>query len=362
MTAPTRLRPPTADAPRNAPGSHALLAVGPWRFRLRRRVGRVHAALAVVLVALALVALTLGDYGISVGQVVAALAGRADDPLAAYFVLDVRAPRVVTALLVGAALGASGSLFQTLTGNPLGSPDVIGFSTGAATGALVQIILVGGGPAATATGAVVGGLVSAVVVYGLAWRGGVAGSRLVLVGIGISATLGAVNHLLVVRASLTAAQTAAQWLAGSLNAVLWPQVALLGVAVAVLLPGALLLSRPLAMLPLGDPLAIGAGVHVERTRLLAVGTGVALVAVATATAGPVAFVALAAPHLVRRLTRAGGVPVAGSALMGALLVLGADVVGQRLLAPTQLAVGVVTGALGGIYLIVLLASEWRRTR
>jgi len=322
----------------------------------------VHAVLAVALVALALVALTLGDYGIGVEQVVAALAGRADDPLAAYFVVDVRAPRVVAALLVGAALGASGSLFQTLTGNPLGSPDVIGFTTGAATGALVQIVLVGGGPAATATGAVVGGLASAVVVYGLAWRGGVAGSRLVLVGIGISATLGAVNHLLVVRASLTAAQTAAQWQAGSLNAVLWPQVALLGAAVAVLLPGAVLLSRPLAMLPLGDSLAIGAGVHVERTRLLAVVTGVALVAVATATAGPVAFVALAAPHLVRRLTRTGGVPVAGAALVGALLVLGADVVGQRLLAPTQLAVGVVTGALGGLYLVVLLASEWRRTR
>jgi iron complex transport system permease protein len=116
------------------------------------------------------------------------------------------------------------------------------------------------------------------------------------------------------------------------------------------------------MLPLGDPLAVGVGVRVERTRLLAIVVGVALVAVATATAGPVAFVALAAPHVARRLAGTPGVPTVGAGLTGALLVLAADVVAQRVLAPNQLAVGVVTGALGGIYLIVLLASRWRRSR
>jgi iron complex transport system permease protein len=103
-------------------------------------------------------------------------------------------------------------------------------------------------------------------------------------------------------------------------------------------------------------------VRVERTRLLAIVVGVALVAVATATAGPVAFVALAAPHIARRLAGTAGVPTVGAGLTGALLVLAADVVAQRVLAPTQLAVGVVTGALGGVYLIVLLASRWRRSR
>jgi iron complex transport system permease protein len=213
-----------------------VLPIGPWRFRFRRRAALAHLAVLAAIVLLALVALTLGDYGLDLGQVVQALTGRSADPLAVYFVQDVRAPRVLGALLVGAALGTSGALFQTLTGNELGSPDVIGFSTGAASGALLQIIVVGGGPLAVAGGAVTGGLLSAGVVYALAWRRGVAGSRLVLVGIGISATLAAVNQLLVVRASLTAAQTAAQWLAGSLNAVLWPQVGLLAAALVVLLP------------------------------------------------------------------------------------------------------------------------------
>jgi iron complex transport system permease protein len=339
-----------------------VLPIGPWRFRFRRRAALAHLAVLAAIVLLALVALTLGDYGLDLGQVVQALTGRSADPLAVYFVQDVRAPRVLGALLVGAALGTSGALFQTLTGNELGSPDVIGFSTGAASGALLQIIVVGGGPLAVAGGAVTGGLLSAGVVYALAWRRGVAGSRLVLVGIGISATLAAVNQLLVVRASLTAAQTAAQWLAGSLNAVLWPQVGLLAAALVVLLPASWLLARPLGMLPLGDPLAVGVGVRVERTRLLAIVVGVALVAVATATAGPVAFVALAAPHVARRLAGTPGVPTVGAGLTGALLVLAADVVAQRVLAPHQLAVGVVTGALGGIYLIVLLASRWRRSR
>ncbi len=355
---------PTPDpgARRSLNRRHATLAVGPWHLRFERRSAAVYLALVVAIGLLALVALMLGDYGTSADQVVAALLGRASDPLAGYFVTGVRAPRVVVALLVGAALGTAGAIFQTLSGNPLGSPDIIGFTTGAATGALLQIVVFDGGATAVGAGALAGGLATAALVYGLSWQGGVAGFRLVLVGIGISAALGAVNALLVVKASLVAAQTAAQWLAGSLNAALWPEAALLGGALLVLLPAAASLSRPLSMLPLGDLVATGVGVRTERTRLLLVGIGVALVAAATAATGPVAFVALAAPHLVRRITQSSGVALVGSALMGAFLVLGSDILAQRLFAPTQLAVGVVTGSLGGLYLIVLLATEWRRHR
>lgn len=358
-------RPATAapEAVRHALGrTHAVWGIGPWRFRFHRRAAAISACLVVGLLSASTVGMLLGDYGIGAGQVLAAVLGRAEDPLAAYFVTGMRAPRVVGALLVGSALGLSGAIFQTVSGNPLGSPDIIGFSTGSATGALLQIVVFGGDTAAIAIGAVVGGLATATVVYALAWRGGVAGFRLVLVGIGIGAALSACNQLLVVRASLVTAQTATQWLAGSLNAVLWPRVMVLAGCLVVLYGVAVATFRPLLLAPFGDEIGTALGVRVQRARSLAVLVGVIAVAVATATTGPIAFVALAAPHLFRRLAHTPGVGLVGPALMGALIVAVSDVLAQRLFAPTQLAVGVVTGALGGTYLVVLLATEWRRSR
>lgn len=339
-----------------------VLRRGRWSVRFGRRGAGVLVLALVALLGLALLGLALGDLGLSVGQVAAALTGRSDDRLASYFVTDVRLPRVVAAVVVGAALGVSGSLFQTVTGNALGSPDVIGFTTGAATGALVAIIVVEGTPGQIAVGALLGGLATALLVAALLGRSGLSGLRLVLVGLGVGATLAAVNTLLVNRASLVAAQTAGQWLAGSLNGVLWPRVSLALVAVGVLLVPAVLLHRSVAMLALGDDLPSAAGVPVVRVRAAAALVGVALVSVATATAGPVAFVALAAPQVSRRLAGTPTSGVAGPALVGAVLVLGSDLVAQHAFAPTQLAVGVVTGAVGGIYLIALIVGEWRRNR
>lgn len=341
---------------------HAVWRRGAYSIRFERRSALVYLILLVIVIAVGLFALTLGDYGISLDQVVAALGGHASDPLAGWFVTGVRLPRIVTALLVGGALGVSGAIFQTVSGNPLGSPDIIGFTTGSASGALVAIILFGASPTGTAVGAVAGGLAVAAVVYLLAWRGGVAGFRLVLVGIGIAAALHAINALLIVKAPLDAAQSAEQWQAGSLNGANWGQLAWLAGALIILTPVAAGLFRGLSMLPLGDDFAHGLGVRVQRIRLLVVLVGVALAALATAVTGPVAFVALAAPHLTRRLTRTPGIALVGSGLMGAVLVLVSDVIAQRLFAPTQLAVGVVTGSLGGVYLIVLLALEWRKQR
>ncbi|WP_235735758.1 FecCD family ABC transporter permease [Nocardioides alcanivorans] len=336
------------------------LEVGAFSLRFPPRAARAGGFVLLAIVAAALAGLLIGDYDMTFTETIRAALLLGDDPLAEYFVRDVRLPRVVTALVVGAALGIAGCLFQNVTGNPLGSPDVIGFTTGAATGALVQIIVAGASTHAVGVGALIGGFATAAIVLGLARSSGLDGGRLVLVGIGVGAALGAVNSLLMVRASLVAAQTAAQWLAGSLNAVLWPRATLVIVAVAVLSIPALLLARPLGMLALGDDTCSSAGIPVRRVRTGAVLTGVALVSVATAATGPIAFVALAAPQLARRLA---GVPtpgVVGSALMGALLVQVSDLVAQRLFAPDELAVGVVTGAVGGIYLIILLAGEWRR--
>ncbi|MBA4609830.1 iron chelate uptake ABC transporter family permease subunit [Aeromicrobium sp. Marseille-Q0843] len=322
-------------------------------------------ALVATLVAagLAVMALTIGDYGLSPSQVLRALAGDGSDPLAEFFVREQRAPRVVCALLVGAALGVSGAIIQQVSDNPLGSPDIVGFTIGAATGALIQITVLGGGPDATAPAALVGGLVTAAVVGALAWQGGrhggIPGVRLVLVGIGVAAVLQAVNTLLVVRADLSAAQDAAHWLAGSFNAMTWQDVARLGLVLAVVAPFTAALARTLPVLALGDDAARGIGVPVESSRLALVVCGVVLVAAATAVAGPIAFIALAAPQLARRITRTAGSGLASAALMGAALTLASDIVAQRLFAPTQLPVGVVSGSLGGLYLIWLLTREKR---
>ncbi len=341
---------------------HLIIRVGSVVLRPERRALVVGAMIVMALFVVGIAAMLIGDYPLSVRDVLAAINGTNADYLANYFVRDIRLPRVVTALLVGAGLGTSGSIFQSISSNALGSPDIIGFTTGAATGALVQIIVFEAGPGSVAVGALIGGFATAFVVYVLAWRKGLAGYRLVLVGIGVSAVLQAVNSLLVVRASLTSAQTAAQWLAGSLNARGWVEVGLVGVSVAILLPLALWMSRALGAMVMGDDLATGLGVKVERTRLCMIVIGIALVSIATAATGPIAFVALAAPQIARKLTRGSGIGIGAAALMGAVIVLVGDVVAQRIFAPTQLPVGVVTGSLGGVYLMWLLVTEWRRNR
>lgn len=335
---------------------------GAFSIRIERRAALVSAALVVAGFALAILAMMLGDYPLGPGQVVSALTGSSDDRLATYFVQELRAPRVVAALGVGAALGIAGCIFQQLTQNPLGSPDITGFNVGAATGAVLQIIVFGGGPIAVAMGALVGGFVTGAVVYLLARGPGLSGNRFVLIGIGVSFILQGINSLLVVRADLSAAQTAAQWLAGTFNASSWGKTGAFLAALVVLTPLALALARPLGVMMTGDDLAVGLGVRTNRRRIELIAVGVILVAVTVAVAGPIAFVALAAPQLARRLSRTAGVGMGSAAVMGAVLVLASDVIAQRLFAPTQLPVGVVTGTVGGVYLIWLLAREWKKGR
>jgi iron complex transport system permease protein len=329
--------------------------------RVDVRATAVCAALSLVIAVVGVISLTTGDYHIPVPGVLRALFGNgnaADE----FIVTSLRLPRVLTALLVGAALGTSGAIFQSVSRNPLGSPDIVGFTTGAATGALIEILVVGGGATQVAAGAVIGGVGTALVVYLLAMRHGVVGYRLILVGIGLAAMLESANAYLLTRAKITDAQAAAVWLAGSLNGRGWDQVRLTGIAVAVLLPLATWLGRDLRMLELGDDVGRALGVRAERTRLIAVIVGVGLAAVATAATGPIAFVALTAPQLVRRLTNASGPNIVASAFMGAALLATCDVVAQRVFAPRQLPVGVATGAVGGLYLAWLLRREWKRGR
>ncbi|MFG1944002.1 FecCD family ABC transporter permease [Nonomuraea sp. NPDC048826] len=332
---------------------------GPLSVRFGARTALVCAGLGLAALGVAVLGLGSGEFEVPPGEVIQALAGQGSGATR-LVIVEWRLPRVLLALLIGAALGLSGAVFQSLLRNPLGSPDVIGFNTGAYTGVLVMMLFVGRDHLQTAAGALIGGLLAAAVVYLLAYRHGVQGFRLIIVGIAISAVLASVNQWLIIKVKLQLAVAAAIWGQGSLNTVTWDQVPVVAAAVTLLAGALLALGPRLSLLAMGEEPAAALGVRTERTRVLYLVAGVALTAVATAAAGPISFVALAAPQLARLLTRSAGVALAPSAMMGALLLTTSDWLGQRLFAPTQLPVGVVTVSLGGLYFAWLLARPARK--
>ncbi|MDO9410368.1 iron chelate uptake ABC transporter family permease subunit [Patulibacter sp.] len=335
----------------------------PVSFRTHTRVLLVGAALLLVGFALLVLAVGTGEYPISVGDVLATLLGGGDQGQS-FIVETIRLPRALTALLVGAALGAAGAIFQSVTRNPLGSPDIIGFTSGASAGAVLQIVAFDGGAGAVALGALAGGLGTALLVGLLAFKGGegVQGCRLILIGIGISFVMVGITNYLLTRARLEDAAAANVWITGSLNGRGWEQVVPVAIALAVVLPLTFVLARELRMMEMGDDAAGALGVSVGRARTGLLLLAVVLTAVATSSTGPVLFVALAAPQISRRLTRVTGPGVGVAALTGAVLLIGSDFLAQRVFPDQQLAVGVVTGVLGGVYLIWLLWNEWRGDR
>ncbi|WP_407699186.1 FecCD family ABC transporter permease [Streptomyces alkaliterrae] len=352
----------SAERARKAPAGMAVLRRRGLSLRFHRRSLLVSTGLALLTGALLVLLVGSGEYPLSPAEVIEVLGGggHAAD---AFVVNEVRLPRAVTGLLVGAALGLSGAVFQALVRNPLGSPDVLGFTQGAASGALAAIVLVGGGSLALATGAVLGGVLTGAVIYLLAWRGGAHGQRLVLVGIGVAAVLTGVNGYLLTRADMADAGRAVLWLTGSLDGRGWDSALPLLAVLCALLPLVVLgCGRGLRMMELGDDAAYALGVPVERVRLVLLAAAVLLAAFAAAAAGPVAFVALTAPQLARRLTRASGPQLLPSLWTGAALLLAADWVAQRAFPGHLLPAGVVTGLLGGGYLVWLLAGERRAGR
>lgn len=310
---------------------------------------------------MAVVLIGTGDFEIAPWDVVQTLLGNGT-PANDFIVNDLRLPRVVVALLVGAALGMAGAVFQSVSRNPLGSPDLLGFSYGSSVGALVVIVLFKGGATEVAAGALVGGLITGVLVYLLSYRRGIHGYRLVLVGIGVSAMLVAVINYLLTKAKLVEATRAMVWLTGSLAGRDWSQVWPLLATCAVLFPLVLGQGRALRMMEMGDDAAYALGVRVERTRMLLMLAAVLLTTAAAAAAGPISFVALAAPQLARRLTRSPGSNLLTGALMGAVLLLVSDWASQRAFGADQLPVGVVTGLVGGVYLLWLLVTERKAGR
>ncbi|MBE2318901.1 iron chelate uptake ABC transporter family permease subunit [Solirubrobacter sp. CPCC 204708] len=330
--------------------------------RVRRRPVVVGFVLVAVALGLSVYSLGTGEFSIPPGTVVSALLG-GSDPASAFIVRDLRLPRVLCAIFVGVALGLSGAVFQSLTRNPLGSPDIVGFPQGASVGALIVITMLSGSGLAVSLGAMCGGALTALAVYLLSFkRGGTSGYRLILIGIAISFLLVSVTDFLLARARIEDAQEATRWLLGSLNGRNWDDVRPLAISLLVFLPLAIPAGRALRALELGDDAAHALGLRVERSRLALIALAVGLVSVTTVAVGPIGFIALTAPQIARRITGTAGLPLVCSALMGAVLVLAADLAAQRLVPDRALPVGVMSGLFGGLYLAWLLSTEWRKGR
>ncbi|MFC4007936.1 FecCD family ABC transporter permease [Nonomuraea purpurea] len=303
----------------------------------------------------------IGDIQMTLAEVVA---GTFDRNSAAHFVImELRLPRALTGALVGAALALSGAIIQSIARNPLASPEILGVTSGASVTVVAGVVASGsayGGASGLLSTlgipalALLGGLVGAAVVYGLAWRRGLDGYRLVLVGIGVAAVFTNVKFWLLTVGDVNDTSRAMVWISGSLNGRGWEHVTPTALALAVLVPLALLGTRSLNALRFGDDTVTSLGVRVNTSRALMILAAVLLAAVATASAGPIAFVALASPQIALRLARSGRPPLLCSAIIGGVLTTAADLIARTAFSPIELPVGIVTAVLGAPYLIHLI--------
>ncbi|KHD72249.1 membrane protein [Actinoplanes utahensis] len=330
------------------------------RVGVRPRAVVVGVAALIATVVVAVLSLGTGEFPIAPADVVKTLFGQGT-PAHAFIINELRLPRLITAVLVGAALAAGGAVFQSLVRNPLGSPDMLGVTNGASTAALAVVIL-GGSSTQLSVAAVAGGLAATVLIQLIAGRA-LHGFRFILVGIGMAAILTGVSSYLLTRGVQMENARALLWLTGSLDGRDWSNAIPMALALAVVLPVLLLACGPgLRILEMGDDAASALGVPVPLLRNGALLSAALLVSFAAASAGPVQFVALIAPHLAKRLTGAPGPNLLPSIAVGALLLTGADYLAQHTLSDNVLPVGVVTGLIGGGYLVWLLTTERRAGR
>jgi len=349
---------PSRDSvPDASPTRVAASALAARRQALRRRERRVVTGLAVGLLLVAALSLSVGAYWVSVPDLVATLLGQGTAS-ENFIVLTLRLPRLVLALLVGVAFALSGAVFQSVLRNPLASPDIIGVTGGASAAAVFGMLILGFGALSTSLAAFGGAVVVAVVIYALAWRGGVVGYRFVLIGVGVAFMVQGLLGYLLSRADLNDAQGALLWLVGGVSGARWTNIGVLAALLAVLLPVLWLLSGRLRALQLGDDTATSLGVATERSRLLLLAVAVALAAIATAAVGPLAFVAFVSAPIARRISGTGGLALVPAALVGALITTVADFTAQHLLpGGLQLPAGIITGVIGAPYLLWLLATS-----
>lgn len=335
----------------------SVAAISAGRRHRQRRRGLVVGALAAAVAVLFAVSLMVGNTFYGPLEVLRVILGE-PVPGASFAVGELRLPRAVVGVLAGVCFGIGGVTFQTMLRNPLASPDIIGITSGASAAAVVGIVFFSLPQTVVSMMALAGALLTALAIYLLSIRGGFAGTRLILIGIGIAAMLNSLVTYALSQAASWDLQSAMRWLTGSLNASTWQVVAPLAVVCAVLVPVLVLQGTNLDVLALGDDSAAGLGVRVTRTRILFIVGAVTLLAVATAASGPIAFVAFMSGPIAARLVGPGASLLVPSAVVGALLVLAADLLGQFAF-DTRYPVGVVTGVLGAPYLIWLLIRSNR---
>lgn len=327
-------------------------AVTGSRIRRTRKRRTVLTVLGVLVAAMFAASLMIGETFYPPADVLRVILGETV-PGASFSVGELRLPRAVSAVLAGLCFGLGGVTFQTMLRNPLASPDIVGISSGASAAAAFAIVVLGLGETGVSAFAIAAGLGVAVIIYSLSYRNGVAGTRLVLIGIGMAAMLNSATEYVLSQAAQWDLQQAQRWLTGSLNGATWEETALVAVALVVLGPALLSQARNLAMLQLGDDAAAALGVRLERTRITVIVAAVGLIAFATAATGPIAFVAFLSGPIAARIVGPSGSLLLPAGLVGALLVLVADLVGQFAFA-IRYPVGIVTGVLGAPYLVYLL--------
>lgn len=324
-----------------------------------RRYHLVVGVLVALLLALVVAFAMIGDVVYPIGDVLAVVAGQ-DVPGASFNVGQLRLPAATLAVLAGVAFGVSGCVFQNLLRNDLASPDIIGITSGSSTAAVFGLLVLGwSGPAVSALSVVAGLVVAAIIAALAAGRGGF-GGRLILIGIGVSAMLVSVTSYLLMYGNVNSVPAALRWLNGSLNNASWDDIPVLLIALVVCGGGVLALQRNLLPMELGDEAATGHGVRVQRSRLTLMLLAVALTSFATAASGPISFVAFLSGPIALRLTgRSNHSPIVPAALVGAVLVLAGELIGQHALG-VRLPVGVVTGLMGAPFFLYLLIRSNRK--
>lgn len=319
---------------------------------LDRRAVAANIFLAGALMLVTLLSLCLGSVPLAPIEAMQALVGRGDT-MVIFVVQELRLARLTAGILTGAAFALAGCLMQTLARNRLATPGIIGIDNGATAFAVASVVGVGISLAPSAM-ALAGAALATAVTFGLAGGAGTRGYRFIVAGIGVGAVFGALTQLLMARVAIDVANAAYPWTVGSLNARSGSAVTVLALGLAMGIVASQCLARSMAVLRFSDAVAQGLGIRVRFCRHMALIVAVALTALAVAVAGPVGLVALMGPEIARHLSSKRGVPLLGSALAGAVVMVASDLVGRLLLSPLEVPVGIVTAVVGGPFLLWIL--------
>lgn len=322
---------------------------------LRTTAGRfaVNFALLALLALVMLVSMRFGSLKLTFAEIVGTLWNRPDG-INGQIIFNIRLPRILLGALVGGSLAAAGTILQGVMRNPLASPGIIGVSAGGGLGGILVMLVLPQFGYLLVPAAFGGALVTAVLVYLLAWKRGVNPVRLILAGVAVSAMLGAFSSTILIL-NAEKAGGVLDFTIGSLSARSWPQIEQVAPYMAAGFAVALMLGQKLNILTLGDEVATGLGMRVERTRFLLLAVAALLAASAVSVAGLLGFVGLIAPHIVRIMIGSDNrFLIPASALFGGIMVVGCDTVGRMAMDPSELPVGVIMSLLGPPFFLWLL--------